>query len=151
MNTVTTSLTMSEAPPDQLTLQELYDAIADYTLPPAMLGVLGERIAARWLEEHGYTVISRNWHSRFGELDLVVMNTDRRIIFVEVKTRRSTRFGIPQESVTARKQANLKRTVAYWFLEPEHRIPHTGTRFDVIAILAPIGMEPTVNHIKGAF
>lgn len=89
-------------------------------------GVLGEQYAADWLERHGYTILGRNWHSRYGELDIVMMTPDRVIAFVEVKTRRTDHFGTPQEAVTLHKQTNLRRAGVQWLLEADHRIRHTG-------------------------
>ena len=84
--------------------------LCDGSLKPKQLGVLGEQYAADWLERHGYTILGRNWHSRYGELDIVMMTPDRVIAFVEVKTRRTDHFGTPQEAVTPSKQTNLLDT-----------------------------------------
>lgn len=127
-------------------LCRLYDG----SLKPKQLGVLGEQYAADWLERHGYTILGRNWHSRYGELDIVMMTPDRVIAFVEVKTRRTDHFGMPQEAVTLHKQTNLRRAGVQWLLEPDHRIRHTGVRFDVLTIVARAGMV-SVHHIPGAF
>jgi len=97
------------------------------------LGVAGEEQAAAWYEGHGYTVLHRNWRCREGELDLVVRR-GRELVFVEVKTRRTDRFGIPAEAVTPAKQRRL-RALAGRYLDG------TGARagslrFDVVGILA---------------
>ncbi len=98
-----------------------------------VLGAHGEAQAAEWYEAHGYEVIERNWRCREGELDLIVRR-GRSLVFVEVKTRTTDRFGTPAEAVTWAKQRRL-RTLAMRYLEA------TGTRsgslrFDVVAILA---------------
>ncbi|MFP5254972.1 MAG: YraN family protein [Acidimicrobiia bacterium] len=96
------------------------------------LGAAGEERAAAWYRAHGYEVLARNWRCREGELDLVV-SRGRTVAFVEVKTRRSARFGHPVEAVTPTKQDRLRRlALAY--------LRATGTRagslrFDVVAIL----------------
>lgn len=96
------------------------------------LGAHGEDEAARWYEARGYEVLSRNWRCRDGELDLVVRR-GAELVFVEVKTRTSDRFGLPAEAVTAAKQRRL-RTLANRFLaESGARSPHL--RFDVVSIL----------------
>jgi putative endonuclease len=97
------------------------------------LGAAGEEQAASWYEDHGYHVVDRNWRCREGELDLVVRRR-RELVFVEVKTRRTDRFGTPAEAVTPVKQRRL-RALAGRYLE------HTGVRpsslrFDVVSILA---------------
>ncbi len=97
------------------------------------LGADGERRAASWYEDHGYTVVARNWRCRDGELDLVVRRGDE-LVFVEVKTRTTDRFGTPAEAVTPTKQRRLRGLAARFLAE-------TGAgaarlRFDVVAILA---------------
>jgi putative endonuclease len=77
------------------------------------LGAFGEAAVARWYEGKGARVVDRNWRVREGELDLVI--ADRRSLrFVEVKTRRSTRFGSPIEAITPAKAARLRRLVGLW-------------------------------------
>lgn len=124
--------------------------LADPTLTPRELGSTGEEYAARWLESRGWTVMERNWRSRYGELDLVALSPERRLVFVEVKTRRTMRQGTPQEAVTAAKRTSLRRAGVQWLMEPEHRIAHTGVRFDVLAVSVH-GSRPFVHHIPEAF
>ncbi len=95
-------------------LSDMLCRLCDGSLKPKQLGVLGEQYAADWLERHGYTILGRNWHSRYGELDIVMMTPDRVIAFVEVKTRRTDHFGTPQEAVTLHKQTNLRRAGVQW-------------------------------------
>jgi putative endonuclease len=96
------------------------------------LGAHGEDLAADWYERHGYEVVARNWRCRAGELDLVVRR-GRELVFVEVKTRSSDRFGLPAEAVTARKQQRL-RGLAVRFLA-EAGGGASSLRFDVVAVL----------------
>ena len=152
----TTALQM--APPEALTsglpvldpIDEIVERFKDGTLATRALGALGEDYAAAWLAERGWTVIDRNWRSRYGELDVVALSPERRIVIVEVKTRRNMKHGLPQESVTYTKQANLRRAGVQWLLEPEHRIGHTGVRFDVVTVVVRDG-RPLILHIPGAF
>lgn len=106
------------------------------------LGARGEQLAADWYVARGYTVIARNWRCREGELDLVVARGGV-LVFCEVKTRSSDRFGVPAEAVTFAKQRRL-RTLAAQFLaeratggdnDPgwDGRI-RRGIRFDVAAV-----------------
>ena len=124
--------------------------LADPAISARTLGSLGEDYAAAWLASRGWRVLDRNWRSRYGELDIVAVSPERRLVFVEVKTRRTVSQGTPQEAVTYAKQTNLRRAGVQWLIEPEHRIAHTGVRFDVIAVLVR-GGGPTVRHIEGAF
>jgi putative endonuclease len=97
----------------------------------AEVGAWGEAIAARYLSEHGYTVRERNWRAGHGELDIVV-EQEGEIIFVEVRTRRSDTFGVPEESLDARKQAKLIETAQAYLLV--HDLLESQWRIDVIAI-----------------
>jgi putative endonuclease len=101
--------------------------------PRRVLGAEGEAQAACWYVQQGYEVVDRNWRCREGELDLVVRR-GRQLVFVEVKTRTSTRFGTPAEAVTPTKQRRL-RTLALRYLEATGQ-RSTSMRFDVVAILA---------------
>lgn len=101
--------------------------------PRRALGANGEAQAAAWYEANGYEVVARNWRCPDGELDLVVRR-GRDLVFVEVKTRTTDRFGIPAEAVTPTKQRRLRGLAARYLAD-------TGTRsdelrFDVVAILA---------------
>ena len=97
------------------------------------LGAAGEAQAAAWYEEHGYRVLHRNWRCRDGELDLVVQRR-RELVFVEVKTRRSDRFGIPAEAITPAKQRKLRVLAGRYLAATDARA--ASLRFDVVSILA---------------
>ena len=101
------------------------------TDPRRAYGAAGEAQAAAWYVERGYAVVDRNWRCREGELDLVVRRGDV-LVFVEVKARRTDRFGRPEEAVTPAKQRRL-RTLATRYLEATGR--RGALRFDVVAIL----------------
>ena len=79
------------------------------------LGLLGEDLAAQLLQQRGYVILERNYRCPYGEVDIVARDHDR-LAFVEVRARRGTSFGTPQESVTPRKQARLA-AVARSFLQ----------------------------------
>lgn len=139
------------APPANATLDALAHAMADGALDPRQLGALGEQYAAAWLEHDGCLILDRNWRSRYGELDVVALSPGRVVLFVEVKTRRGVRYGTPQEAVTVRKQTRLRRAGLLWLATFGRRIAHRGTRFDVMAITAPVGAQATATLIEGAF
>lgn len=75
------------------------------------IGKQGEDIAVRYLEQQGYRILNRNYHSRYGEID-VICERQRVIIFVEVKTRRSESYGTAEEAVTRVKQQRLRETIS---------------------------------------
>ncbi len=112
-----------------------------------IFGQEGERIAERYLSKKGYRLVERNYRCPVGEVDLIVL--DRRVIvFVEVKTRRHERFGVPLESVHPRKQQKMIKA-ALWFLS-DHKLHERDARFDVVGISFG-GQEPVVEHIENAF
>ncbi|MBN1217742.1 MAG: YraN family protein [Anaerolineae bacterium] len=109
-------------------------------------GRRGEDIAAAFLIKRGYRIIDRNWSCPTGELDLVAED-DGTLIFVEVRTRQSTRLGTAEESVTLAKQTRLIE-LAELYLQAMNP-PHSSWRIDVIAIQLGHGL-PQVNHIENA-
>lgn len=114
------------------------------------LGAAGEAAAQAWLECRRIRVIGANWRTRYGEIDVIAVTPNRTILFVEVKTRRTRRFGTPEEAVHPAKQANLRRAAAQWLGARGAKVPHVGVRFDVLA-LSVSGGDVDVRHIPGAF
>jgi putative endonuclease len=107
------------------------------------LGARGEERAAAWYEANGYEVVARNWRCREGEID-VVARRDGTTVFCEVKTRTSSRFGVPAEAVGWEKQRRLRRLAARYLAQPGAR--STQVRFDVASIL-----EGHLHVIEDAF
>ena len=109
-------------------------------------GNSAERDGAAWLERQGFRVLERNVSSRFGELDVVALDGST-LCFVEIKARRSDRFGAPAEAVTLDKQRRLTRSARAYLA----RKPHDGPcRFDVLGMRAE-GSEWRFELIKDAF
>ncbi len=117
-------------------------------LPPKTLGALGESLAADYLSHHGYRILERNWRWTRGEIDLIA-EKDGEIVFVEVKARRSHRYGTPQDAVTRAKQHKLIQS-AYAYLEDSHR-HRSPWRIDVVALdLHADGQVERLDHIENA-
>lgn len=112
------------------------------------LGREGETRAATYLRERGYRVLERNARAGGVEIDLVVTR-GRRVVFVEVKTRRTRSAGAAHESVDTRKQARLRRGAAAWLRERGGRV--RTVRFDVICCYADTPEGWTIEHWQGAF
>ena len=108
------------------------------------LGQKGEEIAARFLARRGYRILERNARTLLGEIDIVARK-GAFIVFVEVKTRKSLRFGPPYLSVTHQKKLRLIRS-ARAYLSTE-RFGKTGWRIDVISIELDPGNE-SLNKIE---
>lgn len=104
---------------------------------------MGEDIAAEYLKKQKYKIIARNFTSPRGEVDIIALDGDT-IVFAEVKTRRSGKFGMPALAVNRDKQTKIARTAQYFITQ--NRVYSLNKRFDVIEI---IGEE--INHIKNAF
>jgi putative endonuclease len=117
------------------------------------LGRLGEEIAAAYLARLGYVIVTRNWRTRTGELDVVARDGEW-LVFVEVRARRGAGgstapiLGRPEESVTRRKQAQLAGLVEAYLFEQ----PWDGPwRVDVIALeLRGDGSVARLNHLRDA-
>ena len=111
------------------------------------IGDKGESFAARLYEKLGYTVIERNYHSRFGEIDLIA-ESDSELCFVEVKSRKQTALGNPAEAVDYRKQKKLTLTAMKYLGENES---FKQTRFDVLEVWQENGRIVSYNLIENAF
>jgi putative endonuclease len=111
------------------------------------LGKRGEEIAAHYLKELGYTILTRNYRSRYGEVD-IICTCEHSIVFVEVKTRTSTSFGSPEESITRSKREHIRKVALIYLKSYPH--PFKEIRFDVIGIVMD-GKEPRINHLVAAF
>ncbi|MBK8183637.1 MAG: YraN family protein [Candidatus Competibacteraceae bacterium] len=109
-------------------------------------GTAAEDFALHYLEARGLTLVARNFRCRAGELDLILRDGEQ-LVFVEVRSRRSSQFGTPAESVTHSKQQRLLRAAAFYLQRQRLDLP---CRFDVVAILQP-GDAPQVEWIQDAF
>lgn len=112
------------------------------------LGKKAEELATAFFTEKGYFVLERNYRVRCGEIDLILEDRSQ-LIFVEVKSRTSKKFGLPQESVTYSKQRQIIR-VAEWYIK-EKGYEGRDVRFDVLAIRFPGMGGPIIEHIPWAF
>ncbi|MFT4231574.1 MAG: YraN family protein [Leucobacter sp.] len=110
------------------------------------LGARGERIAAAYLEEHGYRIVGRNWRTRHGELDLVA-HDDGTLVAIEVKTRSGAGYGHPLEAITLRKAARLRRLLLDWARAHDSRA--LGLRVDAIGITVYPDEDPRIEHLRG--
>lgn len=113
------------------------------------VGAYGEQVAVRHLEDAGYAVLARNWRCRAGELD-VVATRDGVVVFVEVKTRRSSAFGPPALAVTPLKAARIRLLAGEWLAATGFG-SSVPVRFDVVSILRPVAGPAVVEHVEGAF
>lgn len=112
----------------------------------AVTGKLGEDFAQSYFIKKGFSV-TRNFHSRYGEIDLIAEN-DEFIVFVEVKTRKGNSMTSPKESVDFYKQKKIIKTAEYYLMK-------TGSekqpRFDVFEVFQQNGRIYKFSHIESAF
>lgn len=104
-------------------------------------GAAGEEAAVNFLKQNGYEIVERNYYFRRGEIDIIAKDGPV-LVFVEVKSRRSSAFGAPEESVTPKKQELLRRTAEGYVTE--RGIQDTECRFDVVSILLNDGEEKCI-------
>ena len=112
------------------------------------LGARGEDLTAERYVADGYEVLARNWRCRQGELDLVVQR-DRVLVFCEVKTRRSDRFGSPLEAITREKRQRIRVLAGRWL--DEHKPVVLEVRFDVACVTFAAAGRAVVDVMEAAF
>lgn len=108
-----------------------------------VIGVKGEELAKQFLLKLKYKIVEQNYTNKLGEIDIIARDGDI-TVFVEVKRRSSTRYGLPREAITPHKQHKI-RIVATLYLQ-KNKLLNSKVRFDCIEIL---GNE--LVHIKNAF
>lgn len=112
-----------------------------------MTGKKGENKAVRYLRFHGYSILDRNFHSRFGEIDVIAKKKDT-VVFVEVKARGNNPIATPGSAVDIFKQKKIIKTAQLYILYKH--LDDCDLRFDVIE-LEKTGFRVNINHIKNAF
>lgn len=123
------------------------------------LGDFGENIAEMSLKDKGYNIITKKYHARTGEIDIIATtNNDKILVFVEVKTRRSKKYGMAAESVNHKKIQSIINTAKHFIFENPSLSEESfdEIRFDVIEVyydfINPSKPEDIeINHIKNAF
>lgn len=110
-------------------------------------GAAGEEFTAQFLQKKGYEILQRNYHSRYGEIDIIARGAGY-LAFVEVKTREKGSIVEPLEAVTVSKQRKIIRTAqCYLQTGPQNLQP----RFDVAAVTAVKSIPKEILYLKNAF
>jgi putative endonuclease len=115
--------------------------------PRRKLGDAGEDLAAAALKKQGYKILARNYTTPLGEIDLIARQGGE-LVFIEVKTRKSLRYGEPQDAVSATKQARLRKLADYYL--QRQRLGEVPLRFDVVGITMSTD-GPKVEVFQNAF
>ena len=109
------------------------------------IGKQGEEIAADYLIKKGYEIIDANAHQRWGELDLIAKDPKtNEIVFVEVKLRKGSSYGHPEEGVGPGKLRNLITAAERWMMRQKQEI---GWRIDVVGIQV-MGGQMQIDHLE---
>ena len=117
------------------------------TVKTKILGEKGEDIAAAFLKKKGYNILFRNYKCSFGEIDIIAKHK-KILSFIEVKTRSTKKYGLPQEAVTPAKQAKISR-VALEFVQ-RYKMENRVARFDVVSVQS-LNDGYEVDLIENAF
>lgn len=115
----------------------------------ARLGRWSEKRCERFLTGKGLKTLTRNYRCKVGELDLVMVDTDGSIVFVEVRSRAEGGLVSPEATVTHAKRAHVNQA-ARWFLAA-HKIEDRPLRFDVITLILGRSGPPSIQHYPNAF
>jgi putative endonuclease len=132
----------------------------NFSINRQKIGKLGETAALNFLKNKGYLICATNYHSRFGEIDIIAKNKSF-IVFVEVKTRRQSSIASPAEFVDRLKCIKIIKT-ALFYLSEETCEKKLQPRFDIIEVLTPNSpvqisesklpmFKFRINHIENAF
>ena len=110
-------------------------------------GKLGEDFCARFFEKLGFKIVVRNYHSKFGEIDLICEN-NKYLVFVEVKARNGNSIGLPRDAVNISKQRKILLTAQVYLSENENA---KQPRFDAFEVWLSEGRVYKFKHIENAF
>ncbi len=115
--------------------------------PAQVIGHKAEVVARRYLEEKGWLFVAANWLCKAGEIDIIMKDGDT-LVFVEVRMRSNTAYGLPTETVTWQKQNKVMRASLFY----QKRFGYwDDIRFDVVGITVDNQGKPLIDHIENAF
>lgn len=120
----------------------------DKNLKPYDLGKAGEEVALKYLKRKKFKIIKKGFRLYKGEIDVIAYDR-KTLVFIEVKTRRSRSFGLPEESVTTAKQRQIKK-IAQGFVA-FNNLENVECRFDVISLIFKKNDGYFIRHFKDAF
>lgn len=111
-------------------------------------GNIGENLAVDYLKKQKFKILQTNYRNKIGEIDIIASDK-KTIVFVEIKTRSSLKFGTPKEAIDYKKQQKIKNT-AISYLKYKNLYEKVAVRFDCIEILGD-KLDCEINHIKNIF
>lgn len=110
-------------------------------------GKIGEEIAAEFIQKLGYQIIIRNYRTGRYEIDIIAKHKNR-IIFIEVKLRKSNNYGFPEQAVTQTKINQILSAAENYIFEIDWKF---DIRFDIISITTSKNSKPEILHLIDAF
>ena len=109
------------------------------------IGILGENIACNYLLKNNYIILERNFYCRQGEIDIIAKDLSTNdLVFVEVKSRFSLKYGFPSEAVNKNKKHHIYSVAKYYIYK--NKIVNVPIRFDIIEVF--MKNNGRINHIK---
>lgn len=108
------------------------------------LGFDGEKIACEYLKDKGYRILTRNYHSRFGEIDIVAQDK-KTLVFVEVKTRSNTQYGTALEAINFYKLRKIIKTSQFYI--NQFKLGDVDYRFDAIEVMVDESGGKNIDHL----
>lgn len=114
-----------------------------------LLGRWGEKRCEKYLKRKGLKILTRNFYCKTGEIDLIMVDTDGTLVFVEVKTRANEDFSPSESAVTKAKKTRMLRTARYFLATND--IEDRPCRFDVVTIILGEKGPEQIRHYENAF
>jgi len=114
-----------------------------------LLGQWGEKTSEKFLKRKGLKTLTRNFSCKTGEIDLVMVDSDGSIVFVEVRTKANEEFADVEDSITSAKKTRLKKTARYFLASND--IQDRPCRFDIVTIVLGQSGRPQIRHYENAF
>ncbi len=114
-----------------------------------LLGRWGEKRCEKFLKAKGLLPLIRNYSRKTGEIDLIMVDQNRSIVFIEVKTRTDESFTPTETLITTEKQDKMFKTARYFLAS--HNIENRPYRFDIVTITLDSTARERIKHYKNAF
>ncbi len=108
------------------------------------IGKFGEDEAVKYLVQKDYKILDRNFNCNRGEIDIIALDK-KEIVFIEIKSRKSLKYGLPSEAVTKNKLKHIYKTAEYYLYI--RNLEKENTRIDVIEIYIK-NNQVIINHLK---
>ncbi len=115
---------------------------------PRDLGIEGEEIAKRYLKKKGFRILAEGFRTSRKEIDIIASRGDT-VVFVEVKARRKSHFGFPEEAVDRSKQEKIRMAASAWLVQQPFKFREC--RFDVISVVFNSEEDYEITHLEDAF